>query len=193
MSKRIAIINGHPDPESFNTALASVYATGAKRAGASVQTLHIGELEFDPNLRYGYRKRMDLEPDLLAALDTIRWAEHLVWVHPVWWSGLPAQMKGFIDRLFLPGLTFQYRTNSVWWDKLLTGRSARIITTLDQPFWYYQLAFGNPSVKQLKRGVLQFCGVNPVRVSYFGPVRSATEHQRHRWLTQVEQLGHQLG
>lgn len=191
MNKRIAIINGHPDPESFNAGLAGAYAVGATRAGASVRAINIGELAFDPNLRYGYRKRMELEPDLLAALDTIRWAEHLVWVHPVWWSGLPAQMKGFIDRLFLPGLTFQYRTNSVWWAKLLTGRSARIITTLDQPFWYYKLAFGNPSVKQLKRGVLQFCGVNPVRVSYFGPVRNATEGQLIRWLSQVEQLGYQ--
>jgi putative NADPH-quinone reductase len=63
----------------------------------------------------------------------------LVWIHPVWWGGLPAITKGFIDRLFLPGMAYKYRDNSILWDKLLKGKTARIITTLDQPGWYYRL------------------------------------------------------
>lgn len=192
MSKRILIINGHPDQASFNYGLADAYRQGAAETGATIQEITIAQLQFDPNLRYGYRKRIDLEPDLLISLDKIRWAEHLVWVHPVWWGGLPALMKGFIDRLFLPGIAFQYRTDSVWWDKLFAGKTAHIITTVDQPAWYYWLVFGNPSVNQLKRSVLEFCGIKPVHVTYIGAVRNSTEQQRARWLQSVSRLGRQL-
>jgi putative NADPH-quinone reductase len=110
-------------------------------------------------------------------------------VHPVWWGGLPALLKGFIDRLFLPGKAFKYRPNSVWWDKLLTGKTARIITTLDQPGWYYRLRFGRPSVNQLKKSTLEFCGIKPVGVTYFGIIKTATETQRSEWLRKATKMG----
>lgn len=186
---KILIINAHPDKESFNRALAEAYYTAATESGAEVQILHISELDFDPDLHYGYRKRMELEPSLQQAWEQILWARHLVWVHPVWWGGLPARSKGFIDRLFLPGMAFRYRENSVFWDKLLKGRSARIITTLDQPGWYYRLFFGRPSVNQLRRSVLQFCGVSPVKLTYMGIIRNSTEKQRRKWLKKAATLG----
>ena len=189
--KKIVIINGHPNRDSFNFALAAAYKKGALNSGAEVREINIAELSFNPNLNAGYKKRTELEPDLLEAWEKIQWAEHLVWVHPVWWGGLPAITKGFIDRLFLPGFAFQYRENSVWWDKLLKGRTAHIITTLDQPGWYYRLMFGKPSVNQLKKSTLEFCGVKPVKVSYFGPVKSSTEATRKKWLEQAENSGRQ--
>jgi NAD(P)H dehydrogenase (quinone) len=187
--KRILIINGHPNKESFNFALAAAYKKGAITTGAEVKEIVIAELKFNPNLQGGYQKRTELEPDLLDAWEKIKWADHLVWVHPVWWGGLPAITKGFIDRVFLPGFAFQYRENSVWWDKLLKGKTAHIITTLDQPVWYYGLMFGKPSVNQLKKSTLEFCGVKPVKVSYFGPVKSSTEEIRKKWLYRAEQSG----
>ncbi len=98
----------------------------------------------------------------------------MVWDSSGMWGGLPAMLKGFIDRVLSARIRFQYRENSVWWDKLLTGKSARIITTLDQPSWYYWLMFGRPSVNQLKKSTLEFCGVKPVKVSYIGPIRNST-------------------
>jgi NAD(P)H dehydrogenase (quinone) len=187
--KRILIINGHPNKESFNFALAAAYKKGAITSGAEVKEIVIAELKFNPNLQGGYQKRTELEPDLLDAWEKIKWTDHLVWVHPVWWGGLPAITKGFIDRVFLPGFAFQYRENSVWWDKLLKGKTAHIITTLDQPVWYYGLMFGKPSVNQLKKSTLEFCGVKPVKVSYFGPVKSSTEATRKKWLSRAEQSG----
>lgn len=67
MSRKILIINGHPDKESLNHALAASYKEGAIQAGAEVQEIAIAELEFSPNLAFGYRKRTELEPDLLDA------------------------------------------------------------------------------------------------------------------------------
>lgn len=132
---------------------------------------------------------MELEPDLLNAWEIIQWADHLVWIHPVWWGGMPALMKGFIDRLFLPGFAFQYRENSVWWDKLLKGKTGHIITTLDQPGWYYWFIYGRPSVNQLKRSTLGFCGIKPVKITYIGIIRNSTEIQRAKWLQKVGELG----
>nr|WP_199078217.1 NAD(P)H-dependent oxidoreductase [Pedobacter sp. ASV19] len=187
--KNILIINGHPNRDSFNFALANAYKEAAIQKGASVTEINIADLHFNPNLQFGYTKRMDLEPDLLESLEKIRWADHLVWVHPVWWGGLPAITKGFIDRLFLPGLTYKYKDNSLWWDKLLTGKTARIITTIDQPAWYYRFVYGNPSINQLKKSTLEFCGIKPVKVTPIGIIKTADNEKRKQWLNKVAKLG----
>lgn len=187
--KKILIINGHPNAESFNFGLAESYYKGAIASGTQVENITIAELKFNPNLQFGYQKRTELEPDLLESWEKIKRADHLVWVHPVWWGGLPAITKGFIDRLFLPGMTFQYRENSVWWDKLLKGKTAHIITTLDQPGWYYRLFFGRPSVNQLKKSTLEFCGVKPVKVTYIGIIKTADTIQREKWLEKMYKFG----
>ncbi|MEN9639901.1 MAG: hypothetical protein RLZZ262_1770 [Bacteroidota bacterium] len=189
MAKKILIINGHPNQESLNSAFADAYKKGALRSNALIEELNISSLKFNPNLEFGYQKRTELEPDLLKAWEKIRWADHLVWIHPVWWGGLPAIMKGFIDRLFLPGFAFQYKENSIFWDKLLSGKTARIITTLDQPGWYYWLVYGKPSINQLKKSTLEFCGIKPVHVSYFGIVKNSKNSTRNRWISDVEKLG----
>ncbi|WP_067147119.1 NAD(P)H-dependent oxidoreductase [Pseudotamlana agarivorans] len=189
MSKNILIINGHPNNASLNHAFAAAYKKGALEAHAEVKVITISDLIFNPNLEFGFQKRTELEPDLLEAWEKIKWAEHLVWIHPVWWGGLPALMKGFIDRLFLPGFAFKYRDNSPFWDKLLKGKTAHIITTLDQPSWYYWFVYGKPSVNQLKKSTLKFCGINTTKVSYFGIIKNASAHQRSQWITKVENLG----
>ena len=189
MRKKILIINGHPNKNAFNYGIASAYKKGAVNSGAEVKEIIIADLDFNPNLKFGYQQRTELEPDLIEAWEKIKWAEHLVWVHPVWWGGLPAISKGFIDRLFLPGFVYQYRENSVWWDRLLKGKTAHIITTVDQPGWYYWFFYGRPSVNQLKKSTLEFCGVKPVKVTYFGIVKTATNELRKKWLDKVEDLG----
>lgn len=187
--KKIVIINGHPNADSFNFALVKAYIDGAKQSGAEIRAITIANLDFNPNLQFGYSKRMDLEPDLLEAWEMILWADHLVWVHPVWWGGLPAITKGFIDRLFLPGMAFKYRPDSVFLDRLLKGKTAHIITTMDQPGWYYHLVYGRPSVNQLKKSTLQFCGVSPVKVTYIGIVKTSDEKLRKTWIEKVTKLG----
>jgi putative NADPH-quinone reductase len=187
--KKILIINGHPNKDSFNFGIAKAYQDGALQSGAEVKEIVIADLNFNPNLQFGYQKRMELEPDLVKAWEKIQWADHLVWIHPVWWGGLPAIIKGFIDRLFLPGFAFKYRENSVWWDKLLKGKTAHIITTLDQPGLYYRFFFGRPSVNQLRKSVLEFCGVKPVKVTYVGIIKTSDIKKREVWLEKIKLLG----
>lgn len=187
--RKILIIHGHPDSESYNSALAKAYKKGAESSGAEIKEIIIRELDFNLNLQFGYRKRTELEPDLLVAWEKIQWAEHLVWVYPVWWGSMPAIMKGFIDRLFLPGFAFQKRENSVWWDKFLTGKSARIITTLDQPKLYYLFRYKRPTYWAMKHLTLYFVGIKPVKATTIGPIRLSTDAFRKKWLTKVEHLG----
>jgi len=146
-------------------------------------------LKFNPNLEFGYQERMDLEPDLIDSWQKIQDADHIVWVHPVWWGGLPAMTKGFIDRFFLPGMAFQHRENSVWWDKLLKGKTAHIITTLDQPSWYYRFFYKSQSVNQLRKCTLEFCGIRPVKVSYIGIIKTSDKQKRDEWLDKSFKFG----
>jgi len=192
MSKKVLVINGHPDQKSFNWALSQAYAQGAIKGNAEVQTIHIQALDFDPNLAFGYREKTTLEPDLEQAIAQIQWCDHMVWIHPIWWYGYPALMKGFIDRIFLPGITFKYQEGKPFPERLLKGKTAHIICTADTPLWYNRWFMKNPSVNQLKKGTLEFCGVKPVRVTYLGPVKDSKEVTRQKWLQKVEMLGQQL-
>ncbi len=186
--KKILVINGHPDKESFNFALSEAYKKSAKQSGAEVKEINIRELDFNPNLEFGYRKRTELEPDLLEAQEKLKWADHLVWVYPVWWGSLPAITKGFIDRVFLPGFAFQKRENSVWWDKYFTGKTARLICTMDQPSWYYKLVYKSPSHNAMKKLTMNFIGVKSVKITSIGPLRLSKKEFRERWLKKVEKL-----
>lgn len=189
MSKRIAVVIGHPDKESYNVALCKSYCEGARSSGAEVREIIIADLVFDPNLRYGYRMRTELEPDLLTAQETLKWADHIVWVYPVWWGSVPAIMKGFIDRVFLPGYAFKKREGSVWWDKYFTGKTSRLICTMDQPTWYYRFIYGAPSHKAMKRLTMNFIGIKLVKITSIGPIRLSKDKFRADWISKVEKLG----
>ncbi len=190
--KKILIINGHPDENSYCRALAKAYKKGALTTGAELKEILVADLEFNPNLQFGYGKRMELESDLLDAWEKIKWADHLVWIYPVWWASLPAILKGFIDRLFLPGLVFIKRENSLLADGLLKDKSARIISTLDQPVWYYWLVNHQPSYWAMKKNTLKYCGIRNIKATTIGPIRLSKQIWREKWLTKIEQLGKKL-
>lgn len=190
--KNVLVINGHPDKQSFNYALAQAYSTGAIKKQANVQQINIAELSFNPNLQYGYRQRTELEPDLKEAIQKIKDAEHLVWIFPMWWYGYPAIMKGFVDRTFLPGITFQPIEGKALPEKLLKGKTARIIITADTPKWYDKFFMKKPALNQFKKGTLEFCGVKPVKVSYISPIKNSSPEFRQKWIKKVNLLGEKL-
>lgn len=186
---KILLINGHPSEESYCTALAKAYKNGVDNSKAEYREINIRSLIFNPNLQFGYSKRMELEPDLLQAQEDIKWADHIVWVYPVWWASVPAIMKGFLDRVLLPGFAFKKREGSLLWDKFLTGKTSRLICTLDQPDWYYRLINGAPSHKAMKKSTMQFIGARRVSITSIGPLRNSKPEWREKWLMKVEKLG----
>ena len=189
--KKILIINGHPDKESFNFGLSKAYKKGAKTSNAEIMEINIRDLVFNPNLQYGYRKRTELEPDLVNSQEKLKWADHIVWIYPIWWGSIPAIMKGFLDRVLLPGFAFKKREGSVWWDKYFTGKTSRLICTMDQPTWFYRIINKSPSHFAMKKLTLYFIGVKSVRITAIGPLRLSKEEFRNKWLRKVEKLGKQ--
>ena len=188
MNKNILVILGHPDTDSFCGSLCKAYIDSAKKHGSEVRQLHLGELKFDPILWKGYNKIQELEPDLVNAQELIQWSNHIVFVYPNWWGAMPALMKGFFDRVFLPGFAFKYRGSSLP-DKLLSGRTAQLMVTMDTPPWFYRWIYRMPGHNEMKRSILEFCGIKVVKISEFGPVKGSNQKQREKWIAIAKGLG----
>jgi len=189
MQKNILVILGHPDKNSFCGSLANAYIDSAMANGSEVRELQLGELNFDPILWEGYRKIQELEPDLIKAQELILWSSHIVFVYPNWWGTMPAVMKGFFDRVFLPGFAFKYRKDSPLWDKLLSGRTAHLMVTMDTPPWYYRWIYHRPGHNEMKRTILGFCGIKVVKILEFALIKGSSQQQREKWITVAKDLG----
>ncbi len=190
--KKILIILGHPVKDTFSDKLTTAYIDGAAKSNAEIKFLKLNQLKFDPNFSSGYRGKQELEPDLVMAQELIGWADHLVFFYPNWWATFPALLKGFIDRTFLPGFAFRYLEGRQSHEKLLTGKTARLIVTMDNSPWYYRWVLRQPGHHAMKRAILQFCGIHPVRITTIGPVRRSNEHKRQQWIRIVSRLGEKL-
>ena len=189
MKTNILLILGHPSEASLCSAIANAYLKGAQAAEHEVRFLSLGKLKFDPILRDGYNTIQALEPDLVVAQESIAWAEHIVFVYPIWWGSIPAILKGFFDRIFLPGFAFKFRKEALMVDGLLKHRTAHLIATMDTPPWYYRLVYRMPGHNQMKRTILEFCGIKPVKISSFGPVKNSQASTREKWLTSAYKFG----
>jgi NAD(P)H dehydrogenase (quinone) len=190
--QNIVIINGHPNPNSLCQALADAYLEGALQTGSNAELVNLHQLKFEPNLKYGYQKRTDLEPDLTQTWEKIKKADHLVWVYPNWWGTYPALLKAFIDRLFLPGMAFTSEPNSLKYQKLLKGKTAHIIYTMDSPWVYFDVYLKAPGINALKKSVLSFCGVRTKKITKFRIVKNANQQTRERWIEKTKLLGKKL-
>jgi len=187
--KRILVINGNSKSTSLCHSLTESYAQGARDSGYPVDVIHLSELQFQAIAREGYGNLESLEPDLQNLQRKILAASHIVFVYPIWWGTVPALLKGALDRILLPNFAFKYRKGNPFPKKLLTGKSARLLVTMDTPPWYYKLVYGAPGHKMMKRTVLGFCGINPVKVTEFGPVIDAKENRFEKWLAKARLLG----
>ncbi|HVX90537.1 MAG TPA: NAD(P)H-dependent oxidoreductase [Candidatus Paceibacterota bacterium] len=185
---KIFILLGHPDStmEPLSRRLADAYDAAARKAGHEVRRMNLGEMQFNANLRRGYRERMELEPDLLKVQENLTWCEHFVLVYPNWWGGMPAQLKGMWDRMFLPHFAFSMYKNGWGWHRLLKGRTARVIILCSNRPLYDSVLFGNFSAS-IGWSILRFGGLH-THITSFGPSEKASEKLRLKWVSVVEKL-----
>ena len=191
MTPKLLIINGNPKPDSLCHALAREYARSAEEGGAEVTLHHVGELAFEPDLHHGYDEAQPLEPDLLALQQSLKQAHHLVIVAPLWWGHLPARLKGLLDRTLLSGFAFQYVKGKALPERLLAGKTARLLLTMDSPVWYYRWWLGSPVERTLDKPVLGLCGIRLTHRQHLGPVHTSGERERQRWLGRAEAAARQ--
>lgn len=192
MSKRVLMIMSHHQSDSLCAALSEHYMNSAQDAGHEVRYLALHSLRFDPVLHHGYRDVQTLEPDLVEAQHQILWADHLVFAFPVWWGGVPARLKGFLERILLPGFAFSYTGGTLFPVPLLKGRSADLLLTLDTPPWYYRWIQRQPAITQLHRPTLGLCGIRLKKTLTFGPVLGSSPQRRARWLERAGRLAQRL-
>jgi NAD(P)H dehydrogenase (quinone) len=184
--KRILIISAHPEYKGLGDELVKTYLEAARAAGHKVELLELNQLDFDPILHHGYKQTQKLEPDLQRAQTAISQADHLVFVYPVWWENMPALLKGFVDRVFLPDFAFRY-TKTIP-EQLLKGKSGRIIVTMDGPELYDRLITRRISTRVLERAVLKFCGVSPVRITRITSTRRLNQQKILSLIESIKKL-----
>jgi len=190
MPINIAVIDGHPDPNAARLchALAAAYAKGAHEAGHGVRRIDVAALDF-PLLRTAVDfKKGIAAPDIQVAQETIRWADHVVILYPLWLGTMPALFKGFLEQAMRPGFAFDDVDNG-FPKKRLGGKSARIVVTMGMPGFFYRFFYFAHGLKNLKRNILKFCGFGPIRDTIFGMVEAADNAKRAGWLRKMEVLG----
>lgn len=181
------IIDGHPDARSLTAELARRYAA----AHGDARVLALRELDFDPSLRFGYRKRMQLEPDLVDAKRALAEARTVVVFTPLWWGSVPALLKGFFDRALLPQQEYRY-TKLGLVEGLLTAANGRLFLLADTP-WFLTPFTGLPAQTHVARGTLRFCGIRSVRTTRMLGVKDASSARIESWLSRAESLGRRDG
>lgn len=189
LSMRILILNAHPDEGSLCDAVATAYLEGAREKGHEIRYIALRDLRFDLVLRGGYHSTKPLEPDITLQQELIYWCEHLVIVSPNWWWSAPALLKGYIDRVFLPGFAMNYRTRFPYVVPLLKGRSARVIYTQNSPRLAGWLFRGDLFWRWISKAVLKHCGFRPVRRHTLYRAKDSTPEERAKFLTYVRLLG----
>lgn len=186
--KRIFILMGNPDKEgTLSNEVADAYETAAKEAGHEVRRANLGDLRFDPILHKGYKVIQELEPDLKKVQEDMKWAEHFVLVYPLWWAGMPALLKGLFDRMWIPGFAFHFWKNGLGWDRLMKGKTARVVILSKNWPIVERFLFGDFK-NEVGKALLGFSGYQ-VRMNEIGHSEGLSETKKAAWLRKISLLG----
>ena len=191
MTKRIAVIQGHPHAAGHHllNAMADAYAEAATQAGHQVRRIEVANLDF-PLLRTQLDfETGELPQTLVQPRDDMRWAEHWLFLFPLWHGTMPALFKGFLEQIFRPGFAMEYKEKS-FPKRLLAGRSARIVVTMGMPVMLYRWYFGAFGVRGFERSILSLAGIKPIRESPHG-LTFADDKKRARWIEDLRRHGRQ--
>jgi putative NADPH-quinone reductase len=184
---RIAIIVGHARKDTYCEALGEAYRRGAEAGGHKASLIVTSKMMFDPILREGFTKIQPLENDLQVAHDAIMEADHLVFIFPLWLGTLPAIFKGFLERVLQPDLVELSKMGK--FANTLKGKSAHVIMTMGMPGFIYRWYFGAFALRMLRRNILEFVGVSPIRATIHGMIEAVTQEKRQSWLADAEAIG----
>ncbi|WP_053058176.1 NAD(P)H-dependent oxidoreductase [Pedobacter sp. BMA] len=187
--KQVLILNGDIEKTESTNFLINAYKKGAESAGATVKELAIIDLIFNPNKLFNNRQIAELEPDLQKSLQAIRQSQHVVLFCPVYVDHIPAKIKGFFDRLFMPDQIFSSHQNI---NNNFSGRSARIVSILDEATFKEWKANKKTTYLSIKKPAFEKCRMSPVLTNTIGALHSLDNHYSQKWLVKMEKFGSQL-
>lgn len=188
---RVLLVLAHPMDGSYAVSIARLARETLEACGHEVDLLDLYREDFDPRLTVAERAAyFSSSPDTSAVrhlVSRLQAADALVLVFPQWWFNLPSILKGFIDRVFAPGVAFQHDAHGGRIKPALTNiRHFWVFSTTGSPWWLVKFYMGDPVRRQLKRGVAVFCakGVD-FRMLTLHDMDRATEQKRRRHLERV--------
>lgn len=191
---KVLLVYCHPVPESFSRALLEATLEALVANGHTVDLLDLYAEGFDP-VMHADERRLYNEPgspmpdDVARHVARLREAEGLLFVYPTWWYGQPAMLKGYLDRVFRPGVSFTIPTATAPLRPALTNvRFVGVVTTLGSPWWLWSLVIGAPGRKIMLRGIRACCSVR-TRTLWLALHRMDTVSaaDRQRFLARVRQ------
>lgn len=189
---KIYILLGHPNTDAtLSSELADAYQKAATDAGHEVRRADIGKLQFDPVLHKGYRAIQELEPDLKKLQEDVTWSDHFVLIYPLWWSSVPALLKGLFDRSWLPRFAFSFiktpdGRSTMGWKKLLKGRTARVIVLLKNFPIVERFLYGDYT-GDIVNALLKFSGFK-VRLTEVGNSEALSEKTKAALMQKIVKL-----
>ncbi len=177
------IIYAHPNPTSFNHAIFEQVKKGLKDGNHPFEVIDLYEDHFNPVLVYNLQiKKSDLADDAETAgyRELVMKADHLIFIYPVWWYGVPAILKGFFDRVFVSGFAYTSKENRP--RGLFADKSAWVIYTIDSPSWFVKLFRKSIEWKIIKDAILNYCGIKQVKRTMLAGVKNSAPAGRQKWL-----------
>lgn len=161
---RYLVVFSHPLADSLSGALKQAVIEGLEAAGHSVDLIDLYADDFDPRLSATERTAFMQPgytplPDAAGYCERLKAADGLVFVFPQWWFGMPAILKGFIDRVFVPGVAFDPDpAGGRLIPKLANIKTFHVVTTTGSPWLITELYMRNPVRRQIAKGIAAFCG-----------------------------------
>jgi len=187
MAGRVLVLGAHPCPESFNNALYGTVLKGLDKSGWEIDACHLYEEGFDPVLseaeRRGYHETETNTAPVQLYVDRLRAADAMVMVFPVWNFGYPAILKGFLDRVFLPGVSFRLEDGQVR-PNLRNIRKLAAVTTYGGTRMRAVMA-GDPPRHCVKRAVWHVCRPDTLKYLALYDMNRATDQKRGQFLQRV--------
>jgi putative NADPH-quinone reductase len=187
---QISVILAHPNPASFNSAIAQTTVEAMKANGHTVFFHDLYQEKFDPLLN---REEIAEDAALLDVISQhcqeIAVADGIVIVHPNWWGQPPAILKGWIDRVIRPGVAYEFREGDSGEgipNGLLKARAILVFNTSNTETEREKNVFGDPLETIWKNCVFGLCGVTNFHRRMFNIIVTSTEAQRKGWLNNVE-------
>jgi putative NADPH-quinone reductase len=184
---RILLVFCHPAPDSYQHTIADALAERLRGDGHDLRVIDLYAEGFDPVLdpdAWRAHRHNEAHPANVAAhIDALRDCDGLILVYPTWWYGLPAMLKGWIDRVWQPGVAFAIENGAFKTRYLERITRFAVITTYGSPRWLIERIVGDPARRQVMRGLaLQFArGVRLCwRPIYAVDVRSEPDLARAR-------------
>jgi putative NADPH-quinone reductase len=186
---KILLLYAHPVASSYAAALRDCAALALREAGHEVDLCDLNAERFDAVLsaqeRSLYRQFPDNASGVSEHVARLRAAEGVVLVFPTWWYGMPAILKGYFDRVWVPGVAFDFGPGAI---RPLLGhiRLFGVVTTYGSPWWFMLLYMGNPSRKVLMRGLSRLLPASAKRfwLPLYG-MESASAWKRERFLQRI--------